>query len=103
MIITFARGLQELPGMNALRMELVVARGLVLALMDGWVTDHQPLSGKIPLSLRFRAEFLQKTHGSSFTLSWPLHPSHQAGLSTLHIKPASSFCLSLFLRTLMLR
>lgn len=30
-------------------------------------------------------------------------PSRWAGLSTLHIKPASPFCLFLFLRTLMLR
>lgn len=50
MIITFARGLQELPGMNALRTKLATGRGLVFALMAGWVTDHQPLSGKIPLS-----------------------------------------------------
>lgn len=50
MIITFARGLQELPGMNALRMKQATGRGLVFALMVGWVTDHQPLSGKIPLS-----------------------------------------------------
>lgn len=67
MIITFARDLQELTGINALRMKLATGRGLVFALMVGWVTDHQPLSGKIPLS---------PSSGQSSYRKSPVAPSH---------------------------